>query len=140
MVAAGTTGWYFERKANSAQFGGTWWQGVGSGIWWSAAAITTTGYGDKAPRTFLGRVLGVFWMFAGLIIIASFTAAVAASLTVKHFTQLIQGFEDLPHHRVAVISGTTSETYLRQRQITVVRYLSGEAALRALVDGRVDIC
>ena len=32
----------------------------GDALWWSAATITTVGYGDIAPVTFIGRVVGVF--------------------------------------------------------------------------------
>jgi len=138
VIAAGASVWWFERKVNRAEFGGRWWQGLGSGLWWSVAAVTTTGYGDKTPKTFAGRLVAVLWMFAGLVIISSFIAAVTASLTVRRFSGWIRGFEDLPHHRVAVIAGTTSETYLQERHIPAVRYVSSPAALQAVVDGSVD--
>ncbi|MFH7563901.1 MULTISPECIES: ion channel [Oceanimonas] len=42
------------------------------------------GYGDKAPVTFAGRLVGLIWMFAGMIMVASFTAAITSSLTVNN--------------------------------------------------------
>jgi polar amino acid transport system substrate-binding protein len=138
MVASGATVWFFERKANQPHFGGRWWQGMGSGFWWSAATVTTTGYGDKIPRTLAGRMAAVFWMFAGLVIISTFIATVTASLTVRNFSRVIRNFDDLPHHRVAVIGGTTSETYLRRHRIAAIPYPSSEAALQAVIDGKAD--
>ena len=138
VTAGGASVWWLERKANRAEFGGRWWEGLGSGLWWSVATVTTTGYGDKTPRTFAGRLVAVTWMLAGLVIISSFIAAVTASLTVRRFHGWIHGFEDLPHHRVAVIAGTTSESYLQEHHIPSVRYASSQEALQAVVDGSVD--
>ena len=73
----GVVMWLGERRRNQAQFGGTAAHGIGAGLWWSAVTMTTVGYGDKAPVTILGRLLGLVWMFAAIIIISSFTAAIA---------------------------------------------------------------
>jgi ABC-type amino acid transport substrate-binding protein len=138
MAAAGGLVWYFERRKNRAQFGGPWWKGVGSGFWWSAATVTTTGYGDKIPQTLAGRVVAVIWMLSGLVIVSTFIASVTASLTARHFTSKIQGFEDLPRHRVAVVSNAISDLYLRQHRIAAIRYPTGDAAVQALAEGKVD--
>ena len=39
-------------------------------VWWTVATITTVGYGDVVPETFLGRVIGIFYMFFGVTLIA----------------------------------------------------------------------
>ena len=53
----------------------------GDALWWSVVTITTVGYGDKFPVTLLGRMSGVFVMFAGVGIIGSL-ASILASLLV----------------------------------------------------------
>jgi voltage-gated potassium channel len=35
-------------------------------VWWSCATITTVGYGDVAPVTYGGRVVGVLTMLVGV--------------------------------------------------------------------------
>src|SRR4029079_10746610 len=52
----------------------------GDALWWSAATITTVGYGDIAPVTFIGRVVGVFTMVVGIGTFAIITAKVAEFL------------------------------------------------------------
>ena len=138
MAVTGAVVWFFERKVNREHFGGSWLHGMGSGFWWSAATITSTGYGDKIPRSLGGRVVAIVWMFAGLIIISSFIATFTAALTVRHFSGLIRGIEDLPHHRVAVLRGTTSESFLRQRRVATIPYPSMEAAMQGVAEGKVD--
>jgi voltage-gated potassium channel len=53
----------------------------GDALWWSFVTITTVGYGDQYPVTTLGRLVGVFVMFAGVGIIGSL-ASILASLLV----------------------------------------------------------
>ena len=81
LLAAGFLVWLFEKRANPNQFGGSRLQGLGSSFWWSAVTMTTVGYGDKAPKSPGGRAVALVWMFTSIIIISSFTAGIASSLT-----------------------------------------------------------
>jgi hypothetical protein len=36
--------------------------------------MTTVGYGDTAPKTVPGRILGLVWMLAALVFVSLFTA------------------------------------------------------------------
>jgi voltage-gated potassium channel len=52
----------------------------GDALWWSFVTITTVGYGDQFPVTTLGRLVGVFVMFAGVGIIGSLASILASVL------------------------------------------------------------
>ena len=54
----------------------------GEALWWGLVTITTVGYGDFYPVTTLGRLTGVFVMFAGIGIIGAL-ASILASLLVS---------------------------------------------------------
>jgi voltage-gated potassium channel len=50
---------------------------AGDAVWWVFVTLTTVGYGDRFPTTFVGRLAGVFVMFSGIALIgvlASFLA------------------------------------------------------------------
>ena len=52
----------------------------GDALWWGLVTITTVGYGDYYPVTALGRLTGVFVMFAGVGIIGSLASILASVL------------------------------------------------------------
>lgn len=119
-------------------FGGKTLEGIGSGFWWSAVTMTTAGHGDKAPRTLGGRIVGLVWMFAAIIIISSFTGAITSALTVSQLGSPIHGPGDLPDVRVAGVTSSTAELYLKRQHITYQNYPDAAGALKALADGEVD--
>ena len=106
-----------ERRHNHYQFvdlpvGGACWT-----LWWSAVTMTTVGYGDKAPKTSLGKKsIAIIWMFTA-VIISGFTATIASTLTVNSLAAQI---EKLPGFAVSGISWI-AEIIARYRQ----RRLSG---------------
>lgn len=129
--------WLVERRRNP-QFDSRPVRGIGAGLWWSAVTMTTVGYGDKAPVTAAGRLIAMIWMFAGVVIVSSLTAAIATALTVGKLEQSVSGLEDLYRSRVLTLVGSTSEDFLQER---LVRFRTAEslpAALQALADGQAE--
>lgn len=119
LLLAGTLLWFFERRNNVDQFGERWFQGLGHAFWWSAVTMTTVGYGDKAPVTLGGRVVALVWMFASVILISTFTAGIASSLTAQEFHRnAVQGPKDLPRVTVGTVAGTTSQSYLQAEAVS----------------------
>ncbi|NKF24491.1 transporter substrate-binding domain-containing protein [Solimonas sp. C16B3] len=138
LLIVGIAVWLFERRRNPEQFGGTAAQGIGAGLWWSAVTMTTVGYGDKAPATLGGRIIGLVWMFASIITISGFTAAIASSFTIGQLSTVVRGVSDLPRVRVASIAGSTSESLARAKGLAVVSLDDPAKALDRLAAGKVD--
>lgn len=137
-LIAGTIVWLFEARRNPKMFGGGTVRGVGHGIWWAIVTLTTVGYGDKAPKTLGGRMVALIWMFASIILIASFTAAITTSLTVGELKGKVRGLSDLPHVRVGSLAQTTSFHSLAKRGIGVLPFENVRDGLRAIVDKKID--
>ena len=70
----------FESRSPGANI-----QSGGDAIWWGLVTITTVGYGDFYPTTLMGRLTGIFVMFAGIGIIGAL-ASILASLLVSPST------------------------------------------------------
>ena len=130
--------WYFERVRNPDDFGGTPAEGIGSGFWWAAVTMTTVGYGDKAPKTFAGRLIGFVWMFAGIILISFFTASIASSLTVSQLDSRVSGPQDLPFVRVGVLEQSATIDYLEENRIRYRTFPSIGAGLQSVSDDQID--
>jgi voltage-gated potassium channel len=73
----------------------------GDALWWAIVTITTVGYGDFYPVTSLGRITGVFVMFAGVGIIGAL-ASILASLLVSPASA------DEPAAEETIVAGTTA--------------------------------
>lgn len=116
LVLVGHLVWFVERK-NNPDFPRRYWPGIWEGLWWSAVTVTTVGYGDKTVRGCLGRLLGMFWMLAGIFILANFTAFVTAEVAASRLATPINGPEDLPGKRVVTAAETTAAAYLRDQGI-----------------------
>lgn len=135
LLLVGAFIWFLERKRNPEHFGGPTAKGLASGFWWAGVTMTTVGYGDKAPATAAGRLVGMVWMFASVISISAFTAAIASSLALEQLSTRIHGPEDLPGNRVGTVEDSTSAAYLKRNRVRSVGYDSAEEALEDLRDG-----
>ena len=138
LLIVGVLTWLFERKRNADQFGGKPAAGIFAGFWWAAVTMTTVGYGDKAPITLGGRLLGLLWMFTALIVASVFTASITSALTVGQLTSRIQGVDDLAGIRIDTMLGTTSAAWLEGAYLDFNEAPDLDAALVALAAGQSD--
>jgi ABC-type amino acid transport substrate-binding protein len=138
LAVVGALVWFFERRKNTAQFERDPVKGIAAGVWWSAVTMTTVGYGDKSPITVGGRILGLVWMFAAIIIISFFTASITSALTVERLESAIKGPDDLPHVRVVTVAGSTSAAYLDHRHVSYASAPTILDGLKAVAAGQAD--
>ncbi|MCB2076396.1 MAG: transporter substrate-binding domain-containing protein [Novosphingobium sp.] len=137
LLIVGFLFWLAERKHNSEEFG-QGIQGLGSGFWFSAVTMTTVGYGDKAPRTPMGKAIALVWMFAAILIISTFTGMIASSLTAGKLEGAIAGPNDLDDFKVGSIAGSASDNWLGKERISFKDFADVKTGLAALEAGRID--
>jgi voltage-gated potassium channel len=65
----------FESKSPDANIKSGW-----DALWYAVVTITTVGYGDFYPKTILGRIAGMFIMFAGVGIIGVLASILSSIL------------------------------------------------------------
>lgn len=130
--------WWAERKSNKDHFGGQMIHGFGSGVWWSMVTMSTVGYGDKAPRTGLGRFLALVWIFISIVLLAAFTGTIASSMTVGRMGQNLSQLSDLHGLKVGVIEESDAYVWLKSRSINVVPHKSINEGLNAILDAKTE--
>jgi voltage-gated potassium channel len=54
---------------------------VSDGLWWSIQTLTTVGYGDVAPVTGAGRLLGAMMQLIGAVMFGSLIALISTSMS-----------------------------------------------------------
>ena len=132
--------WLVERKHNKFQFR-PGLLGLFDGLWWSAVTMTTVGYGDKAPKSNQGKAIAIIWMFTAVIIISSFTAGIASTLTISGLQTDIQNAEDIRLvEKISTVGASSGEDYLKQENISISQtYASPILALRAIAKKENDV-
>jgi polar amino acid transport system substrate-binding protein len=132
--------WLAERKQNRFEFR-PGLLGLFDGLWWSAVTMTTVGYGDKSPKTSLGKAIAIIWMFTAVIIISSFTAGIASTLTISSLQTEIQNAEDIRlAEKISTVVTSNGQDYLLQENIPISNlYASPVLALRALAKKENDV-
>ena len=136
LACVGTCFWLAERRKNKHEFR-PGLQGLGDGFWFSAVTMTTTGYGDMAPRTWPGRIVGMLWMFTALVITSTFTGMIASSLTTAKLDQRIEGPNDLVGITTGSIAGSASDDWLRRHGLEFLPYQSVQDGLDAVANSEV---
>lgn len=128
--------WISERKKNPNFSNGI--KGMFDGIWWSAVTMTTVGYGDKTPKTGLGRFFAVLWMYIAIMIISSFTASITTALTINKIGTEIETIDDLKDSNVGTIKSSSSEKFLKRNNINIVHFGNVSEAINALAKGNLN--
>ena len=74
------------------------------GIWWAIVTISTVGYGDYAPSTLLGRMIGSVLILSGAGIVTSYFASIAKA-SFSSELQLLKGTKEFSGTNHIIIVG-----------------------------------
>nr|XP_058953093.1 uncharacterized protein LOC131780509 [Pocillopora verrucosa] len=83
MLLSGVSGilvWLLERRVNKDQFSPLFTAGAPQGFWWAVLSLTTVGYGDVTPKSFLGRIFGIIWVLVGAVMMSLFTGLIISAM------------------------------------------------------------
>uniref|UniRef100_A0A674ASK8 Glutamate receptor n=1 Tax=Salmo trutta TaxID=8032 RepID=A0A674ASK8_SALTR len=110
-----------EGQGQSQNEGHTNEFGIFNSLWFSLGAFMQQGC-DISPRSLSGRIVGGVWWFFTLIIISSYTANLAAFLTVERMVSPIESAEDLAKQTeiaYGTLDGGSTKEFFRRSKIAV---------------------
>jgi polar amino acid transport system substrate-binding protein len=116
MVIGGHVIWLVERKRDP-KFATEYGRGVGQGIWQAGSTLLSAGYGDRPPDKIKGRIAALFWMLAGIILVAYLQAILTSDRTLNELNGRIRNVNDLPGKEVVSVKGSTAAAFLDSRSI-----------------------
>lgn len=139
MIASifATVLWIAERRKNPVQFR-PGFRGVADGIWWAFVTMTTVGYGDKIPKTPIGRILAILWMFFAIGLFFISTGVVSSELTVKTLQSQIKTPDDLSKYKVGTMAESGYAETLNRNNLQFQVFSDLPEGLKSLNSGKID--
>ncbi|CAL4107639.1 unnamed protein product, partial [Meganyctiphanes norvegica] len=122
-----------------------------SAVWFAWGVLLNSGIGEGTPRSFSARVLGMVWAGFAMIIVASYTANLAAFLVLDRPETSLTGINDarlrnpMENFTYATVKGSSVDMYFRRqvelsnmyRTMEGNNYRSAEEAIQAVKDGKL---
>src|SRR6185312_15428463 len=142
LISAGLL-YVIEHDVQPNKFGS-----IPDAMWWAASTVSTVGYGDVVPITPLGRIIGVFTMITGLLMLAlpaSIVATSFAGIINRHnFVVTASMVARMPLFRgieaaviIDLLPAISRRTF--DRNTYIVHHGEGTGSLHLITDGRVEI-
>lgn len=87
---------HYSEKTWGNDFGKSEFNNMPESLWWSVIIMTTVGYGDKAPTSITGRLLGGIAAIIGIILV-SMTASILGS-SFQQYYNVARAQLKIPHN------------------------------------------
>uniref|UniRef100_A0A0R3S0R1 BTB domain-containing protein n=1 Tax=Elaeophora elaphi TaxID=1147741 RepID=A0A0R3S0R1_9BILA len=96
-------------------------QSIPLGLWWAVVTMTTIGYGDMTPHTYLGRIIGSVCALTGVLTIALPVPVIVSNFAL--FYSHTQARSKLPKKRRGVLSmdQVKQQPVMAQKRVQVLR-------------------
>ncbi|KAL9979006.1 hypothetical protein ACROYT_G016596 [Oculina patagonica] len=124
--------WFLDHKANSGHFPKSFWNGTREGLWWAIVTMTTVGYGDKTPKSFMGRAYASLWMIIGMLLMSSITAQISSTITTDGLRPLDEEFG----HKIGIPNGSKEFFETHSEGAKLKEYPTKDELFLSLQDGK----
>jgi len=134
-IIAGIAIWMMDTWFNVLEFPRSFLRGPFEGFWWAFVSMTTVGYGDRAPKSYVARIFAVIWIFLGVTIFSMYSAALTSALTEK----VVVTRDSLSGKTIAVVNTTAAAHAAARRENAEIKgYGSIDEVIKALKKDEVD--
>ena len=125
-----------EKKNNPAHFANK--DSFVNGLWWAISTLSTVGYGDFVPKTRAGKLVGGFWIFISMILVAIFSATIVATLTVGQLTPYFKSIKSMKSNLVGIIERPNSRYVANKLGVMPRIYATPDDAFTALENNEIE--
>jgi ABC-type amino acid transport substrate-binding protein len=138
LILIGVAMWFIERPVSSKLPGSeSSVVTLRDGLYWAAVTMTTVGYGDKTPKTNMGRVVAILWMMGSVVLISLLSTNLVSRLTAERVgTGDAVAAIDLRARKLAAVAQSSGAEYLDELHLQYVKYKDLPTALDALANGQ----
>jgi polar amino acid transport system substrate-binding protein len=122
LVLIGIVMWLIERRHPSAHGSESSVVTLRDGLYWAIVTMTTVGYGDKTPKSTVGRVIAVSWMFASLVWVSLLSTSLVSRLTIERAeSRDLAASIDLTSKKLAAVAQSSEAPNISTRTIFNIR-------------------
>src|SRR5208337_183640 len=138
LAAMGVAMWLIERPLRPAH-GDAAVTSLRDGVYWAVVTMTTVGYGDKTPKTTLGRMIAIVWMLVSVALVSILSTTLVSKMTAERVAGVYRLAEgDLDGKRLAAVAHSSGAEYIDERRLPYAPFDDLPGALTALAAGRAD--
>jgi len=139
LVLIGIVMWLIERRHPSALGSESSVVTLRDGLYWAIVTMTTVGYGDKTPKSTIGRVIAVSWMFASLVWVSLLSTSLVSRLTADRVeARELASTIDLTKKKLAAVAQSSGAEYLDEHRLAYAKFNNLPDALDSLANGKSD--
>lgn len=120
---------YFDKPAREAMF---------PAFWWALNLIVNGGFEERVPRSFFGRIFGVFLVISSLFFVSVFVAKITSVMTVNAIQSSVATVSDLEGKRVGTTAGSTASNFLANRGIQHQKFDTFETLIADFEHDNID--
>jgi len=136
IIICGHVFWWVER--GHRYISTKYMPGIFQAFWYTLVTMTTVGYGDIVPRSWVGRMMACLVMIIGIGVFGWTIAQLSSAITLQTLHSDITDHWDLRDRLVATVEGTTSVTALEKLGAVVIPAKSIDQAYEKLLKAEVN--
>ncbi len=128
---------FFDRKFDK-EFPKGWKEGLSESFYQVMLMVTSGKLTRKNLFGWIGRIVSAIWLAVGILVVAYVTSTITSVMTTLHLSSDISQLSDLNNKKIAVLSGSSTEAYIRGIGFDYISYSNINDMVEGITNNKVD--